>query len=315
MARPSYSSFNQLNYIRFLIEIGAVDPNNEIESRWARGLEYNPLLFPFGSIKYGISKTPNPEMVTFGFEPLSTFEDVGLYQNKHFLPLGFTYDKYVLYEDFQKLSQLQKEMALYRAVVTEEAIPSLQAVNLSNVPSYSVKSFNDIRNSMNEYARRYQDFNNKISQHTGSESEKQELIAKRQSNYDQYSAFANLRNQLVSERNGLLPALKAQTLNITSHSHKKIEGSINLPKSKMLFFSIPFDSGWKAEVDGKEVQPLMVNVGFTGIPLEAGEHTIQLKYKVPYLGIGLTVSLISLLIYLGLFAYGRFLGKKANSDA
>jgi uncharacterized membrane protein YfhO len=313
---PSYSSFNQLNYIRFLIEIGEINPENEFESRWANGLQARPLLHPFASIKYGLSKTANPEMVSTGFDPIQTFENVTVYQNKYFLPLGFSYDKYILYDDYTRLTEMQKEMMLYRAVVVDEPIPSMQAFNLANVPTYTEKSYVGIRNSINDHAKRFQEFKSKANS-TSSEAQKQQFLAEQQKSYDNYVAATNRKNRVLSkqttERNALIPNLKANSLNITSHSHKKIEGNISLPQPKMLFFSIPFDQGWKVEVDGEEVEPLMANIGFIGVPLEAGEHQIKLKYNVPYFGMGLTVSLLSLLVYLAMLGYGRFYGKRQNA--
>lgn len=51
----------------------------------------------------------------------------------------------------------------------------------------------------------------------------------------------------------------------------------------MLLFSIPFDKGWTAKVDGAAVPLERVDIGFMGLVLEKGEHRVELEYRVPSL--------------------------------
>ncbi len=90
------------------------------------------------------------------------------------------------------------------------------------------------------------------------------------------------------------------TLDLTQYGHNLLRGAISLDRPKLLFLSIPFDPGWHARVDGVEVTPRRVNVGFTGILLEAGDHEVTLEYRVPLLRLSLGVSLAALLSYGGL---------------
>jgi len=87
-------------------------------------------------------------------------------------------------------------------------------------------------------------------------------------------------------------------MEITHFSQNNIRGKVNLEKKKLLFFSIPFDSGWKAFDNGKPVDVKKVNVGFMGLILDKGQHNIELKYSIKYFKIGLLFTCISLLIYI-----------------
>lgn len=91
---------------------------------------------------------------------------------------------------------------------------------------------------------------------------------------------------------------RSDTLEILSFTNNKIEGEINLERKKLLFFSIPFDKGWKAYVNGKPEDLLNVNIGFSGLLLEKGKHTVLLEYYPPYLTTGLLVTIISLVLYI-----------------
>ena len=86
-------------------------------------------------------------------------------------------------------------------------------------------------------------------------------------------------------------------MEIEHFSQNEIIGRISQPHNGLLFFSIPFDAGWYAEVDNMPTELYRVNHGFMGIALTPGEHSIILRYRPPYLAAGTLLSL------LGLFAY------------
>jgi uncharacterized membrane protein YfhO len=100
-------------------------------------------------------------------------------------------------------------------------------------------------------------------------------------------------------------ARKKHHLKISEHSQNHIKGTIRLDKKELLFFSIPYDPGWTAIVDGKRIRPLLVNIGFMGIIIDAGDHTVELEYKVPYFNTGLIISVLAFFIY-------AFLGLQSN---
>ena len=92
--------------------------------------------------------------------------------------------------------------------------------------------------------------------------------------------------------------LKADTLKIIEQSNNIIKGTINLKNKKLLFFSIPFDKGWAAVVDGKKTNIEMVNIGFMGLLLDKGEHTVELKYSAPLMKEGAIASAVSICLFL-----------------
>lgn len=61
-------------------------------------------------------------------------------------------------------------------------------------------------------------------------------------------------------------------------------------------FSIPYDSGWKATVDGEEVDVDKINVGLIGVKISSGEHTVVLDYSPDSLTIGEYISAGALVI-------------------
>jgi len=107
----------------------------------------------------------------------------------------------------------------------------------------------------------------------------------------------------MSGFDSLTNALKEDTLQISSFQEKHITGTIHNDKPKILFFSIPYDDGWNAEIDGKKVKPLMVNYGFLGFALSPGNHTVDLAFEPPYFKAGIRISSVSLFIFVLLMVW------------
>lgn len=116
----NYSSFNDIDYIRFLEETEIIKKGVETSTRWAPGLRGRPLLYSFGSIKYHLSKQEKPAFLGAGFKQIGTFNDVKLLENQFYIPFGFTYKHYIDFEKFQKLSIFQKQVVLLQAFVYEK---------------------------------------------------------------------------------------------------------------------------------------------------------------------------------------------------
>ena len=54
-------------------------------------------------------------------------------------------------------------------------------------------------------------------------------------------------------------------------------------------------------LNGKKQEFFRANIGFTGLVLPAGNHSIVLEYKAPFRGISGTVSLVAFAAYVLLF--------------
>ncbi len=106
-------------------------------------------------------------------------------------------------------------------------------------------------------------------------------------------------------------ARKADTLSLTLFTQNKIKGSINVDSAKMLFLSIPYDKGWHARLDGKEIQPLICNIGFIGIPVTPGNHNLELYFRPPFFMLSLWGTITGLLIYSALIIIFYFRREKA----
>ena len=77
-----------------------------------------------------------------------------------------------------------------------------------------------------------------------------------------------------------------------------VHGRVTLEESGSLVTSLPYRQGYKAYVNGEEIDVSTVNQTFVGIPLEAGKYEISIFYTPPGKIISIWISLASLLFFL-----------------
>ncbi len=82
-----------------------------------------------------------------------------------------------------------------------------------------------------------------------------------------------------------------------------VKGNISLEEDQLVMTSIPYDEGWTAYVDGKEVEIEKLAGAFIGIDAGPGHHDIELKFSPEGTKEGLIVSGLAWLVYIVLFIY------------
>jgi uncharacterized membrane protein YfhO len=242
---PSYQSFNQLNYIRFLSETNTIHGNIETETRWSIGLLNRPLLQTFANIKYTLAKETNRSLYEMN-DSITAFGDVKIFKNKYYLPLGYTYDTIIYQNNYKNISNLQKDKILFQAFVIDEK----QKEKFRDFPLFDLS---DTTTGLT---------------------------------FEEYGHY--------------ISALKKDTLVIATHSQNTIKGKITLQQKKLLFFSIPYDKGWHAKVDGKDTELMLVNIGFMGLVLDKGQHEVVIEFQPPYVKESVYISAIGLLVFVAL---------------
>lgn len=134
---PYYSSFNNLNYIEFLIATEAISPTSEMETRYSIGLLNEPMLALFAGEKYALVENPIFLQRTPQYEFVQQYGKDYLFRNARFLPLGLSFDRYITEETFRALPKRAKPEVLLRALVlTNESDAErlgLTSINLSDL--------------------------------------------------------------------------------------------------------------------------------------------------------------------------------------
>ncbi len=92
-----------------------------------------------------------------------------------------------------------------------------------------------------------------------------------------------------------------QTCSEFEYDSYGFRAAIALEQPQMVFFSVPYEDGWTAEVNGQSVPVERVSTGFMAVRCEAGDNQITFRYQTPGLKYGALASLCglgALLIYL-----------------
>lgn len=123
--------------------------------------------------------------------------------------------------------------------------------------------------------------------------------------------YCNMLNEELFQQG--LEKLSQSTLNCTKSTDTRIEGTIDVKEDGLFYTSISFDKGWKAYVDGEEVEITPVCDALVAFKLTEGHHEIVMKYCPQgfILGVGVTGACILLLAGLALLSKKtRFMKKR-----
>ena len=98
----------------------------------------------------------------------------------------------------------------------------------------------------------------------------------------------------------------ANRLAVTSAEYFKTDSKgftakVTRENETLVFFSIPYDDGWQATVNGKPAEIEKVNVGFMAVKVPQGESEIRFNYITPGLISGIKITTVSaavLLVYI-----------------
>jgi hypothetical protein len=114
-----------------------------------------------------------------------------------------------------------------------------------------------------------------------------------------------------------LDSLRRNTMEISEFKPTHIKGSIILPSTEMVYFSIPSDKGWSIKDNGQPADKFLLSAGMTGVMLNAGKHDLELSYESRNFNRGLLISLASFCIFIAtLFIANRYQrrGLKLNTE-
>ncbi|MHB1453207.1 MAG: YfhO family protein [Saccharofermentanales bacterium] len=213
----------------------------------------------FLSVKY-LFDGKNEELSYAGFNKISVQNGFGIWENKNYVPLGFTYDDYISLADWMEFSTSTRESLLLKAIV----------LDINEEKAYG-KLFNKLD------ATFYPD-------------ESDDALASNCDDRREESAYYFSRDNLG------------------------FDSKIKVAEDTLAFYSVPYEPGWSATVNGKAVEIVRSNVGFMAVPVAAGDNVIRFNYMTPGLIPGLAMSfgaLLLLLLYI--LAIPRF--KKSTTYA
>ena len=95
-----------------------------------------------------------------------------------------------------------------------------------------------------------------------------------------------------------IQARQASAAKDFSRDNHGFEATADAEKDTLVYFTVPYDTGWKAQVNGQDVEIIQAN-GFMAVPVTSGSNDIVFTYSVPGLHLGIAASIGSCVLLIG----------------
>ncbi len=93
-------------------------------------------------------------------------------------------------------------------------------------------------------------------------------------------------------------ALRKTAADQFSIDNNGFTAQVTRDKKSLVFFSVPYNEGWTATVNGKVVEVEKVNVGFMAVAVDEGVSKIRFDYQNTGLGLGVTVTVGAAIVFI-----------------
>ncbi len=213
------------------------------------------------SVKYLLNRTDgdsfvdeNGEALMSGFEYIKTSGNYYIYENKNYVPYGFSYDYYMSYDFCDEYSKSNRSRLMLKAILlTDEQIEkySEYMTDIDTLTTSGLYASDDISLSFADTAMAT------------------DAAALRETAADNF----------VIDNNGFA-------------------ASVTRDKKSLVFFSVPYDEGWTATVNGNTVQIEKVNAGFMAVAVDEGTSEIRFDYQNTGVSLGVTITLSATVIFI-----------------
>ena len=126
--------------------------------------------------------------------------------------------------------------------------------------------------------------------------------------------FDSIEVVAVSQENfdAQAKTLENNRLKVSTLHDNYIKGTVSAENNGMLYLSIPYTKGWKVYIDGKEQETYIADIAFTGVDIEKGEHTVELKYRPVGFKVGLLLSFTGIVVFAVILIYKKVKKEKGN---
>ncbi len=124
--------------------------------------------------------------------------------------------------------------------------------------------------------------------------------------------YVNLLNQDVFEQG--YEIVSKDVMETTKLTGNSMEGTIDVSERGLFYTSVPYEEGWTAYVDGKEVEITPVGGSLVAFSLSPGKHDIKLVYYPKGFWPGFAVTSVCIVTF-GLLCFYSYKLKKKKQNA
>ena len=109
-------------------------------------------------------------------------------------------------------------------------------------------------------------------------------------------SFTELNDTNIDKYNIDIKDRKEEASYEFSRDNRGFTSKIKLKEDNLVFFTVPYDKGWSATVNGKEVEVEKVSNGLMAVKAEAGDNEIRFNYMPQGFKLGIVISSFSLIV-------------------
>jgi len=298
------------------------------------------------SVKYLLNRTDgdpfiddsgNTEMT--GYKYVKTSGGYYVYENENYVPYGFSYDYYMT-EDFLKgYSNENKTRMMLKAILLsdeqikkygdylqniedltaqnnfysgdETAMDTVAETSSENTESSdNTSSALDSQSNAQDLDQTSEQVGEQATENSVDSSEAQTAIDTTENEITKDVMSLDLDDEALSEDASRLAKTSAVKFETTKNG---FSAKVERDSRSLVFFSVPYDEGWTAYVNGEKVTIEKVNVGFMAVVVPKGESNIEFVYETPGLKTGLLVTGTSITVFLLYYLIAAVFVKKHPS--
>ena len=194
------------------------------------------------------------------YEYVKTSGGYYIYENKNYIPYGFSYDYYMSYDFCDSYSKSNRAQLMLKAILLDDK---------------QIKKYSDILENIEATDTPPYDYDEGTTLSLTDEAMEYDCEKRRET----------------------------AALSFKTDNHG-FTARVTRDKSNLVFFSVPYDEGWSAYVNGEPAEIEKVNAGFMAVKVDKGTSEIRFEYKTPGLVNGLMITggaCVLLLIYILIF--------------
>ena len=267
---PTINAFHSIVPASVMEFYGYVGEKRSVASRPSTE---NEALRPLLSVKYLLNRTDGESFIDedgtpamSGYNYTKTSGGYYVYENENFIPYGFSYDYYMTKEFCDGYDEEDRAALMLKAVLLSKEQIKKYGKNMTDLAAP-------------------EELEETVTERTDGEPtvRTQENMTEKED-----TPTLSLNREAMAKDAARLKATAADRFKIDNYG---FSATVSRKKETLLFFSVPYDEGWTATVNGKSVPIEKVNVGFMAVQVPSGRSTVTFSYKTPGLETGIYLSL------------------------
>ena len=192
-----------------------------------------------------------------GWEYIKTINGCKVYENKYYIPMGFTFDSFISNYEFSQIDGNYKSEAVLKSLV----LSNKDLLKYSDITGYSGKDIKEIK----------RDAKNAISEYDSKTSDYK---------YEKDNYFRDCEK---------LALHSCEKFKYTDKGFKAVFN--NKGNDNLLFFSVPYDKGWSAYVNGKKTDIVKADFGLMAVKVNGKTmNSVEFIYEPVGFRTGIIIS-------------------------